>query len=198
MIIHYIPWHKPDNNIAAQALCEKPTISYTIGSFDGRFGISREDFIKYAEEAEQIWEGPMGDQLLVYSTDGDLKMNLVYDWRQEAITHDSKKGPGPDLELPPLLQLPQPPPPPFETQESKDNKTIVVGNYENGADGKNINVYRFKDAAELTRILAHEFGHALGLNHTDNPKSIMYWLIDGNDKILTADDFLKLDRLCGR
>ncbi|MDW5308229.1 matrixin family metalloprotease, partial [Acinetobacter baumannii] len=31
--------------------------------------------------------------------------------------------------------------------------------------------------------LAHEFGHALGLKHTDDPKSLMYPLLKEQDRV---------------
>lgn len=63
--------------------CQKP-ITYSIGTFDKRFGISKDDFLKAIEQAEQIWEKPMGKDLFVYSDQGKLTINLIYDYRQEA------------------------------------------------------------------------------------------------------------------
>lgn len=40
--------------------------------------------------------------------------------------------------------------------------------------GKQILIYEFSSSDDLRLTLAHEFGHALGLKHTDNPKSLMY------------------------
>lgn len=64
--------------------CTQP-IAYAIGSFDSRFGISRDEFLEAVRAAEQIWEKPVAKNLFVYVPDkGDMPIDLVYDFRQEA------------------------------------------------------------------------------------------------------------------
>lgn len=66
--------------------CTAP-IPYTLGTFDPRFGISRSYFLSALAEAEAIWEKPFGKELFTYKEDAlgkMLKVNLVYDYRQEA------------------------------------------------------------------------------------------------------------------
>ncbi|MGV0887484.1 matrixin family metalloprotease [Acinetobacter venetianus] len=61
-------------------------------------------------------------------------------------------------------------------------------------DGKQIFIYEFSSLDDLRLTLAHEFGHALGLKHTQDPKSLMYPRIkeqDAKDFQLTNTD-LKL------
>lgn len=65
------------------APCKKP-ILYSLGAFDARFGISKKDFLEAVQEAEAIWEKPIGKELFAYAQDGRLAVNLVYDYRQEA------------------------------------------------------------------------------------------------------------------
>jgi hypothetical protein len=62
--------------------------------------------------------------------------------------------------------------------ELKENKGKVEesGIYE--YPGEKINIYMFGDKNELRLILMHEFGHALGAKHTDNPASVMYPLME--------------------
>lgn len=58
-------------------------------------------------------------------------------------------------------------------------------------DGQQIFIYEFSSIDDLRLTLAHEFGHALGLKHTQNPKSLMYPRIkeqDARDFQLTDTD----------
>lgn len=63
--------------------CEKP-IEYSVGAFDGKFNISKIEFIKAIKEAESLWEEPTKRDLFNYSENGKLKVNLVYDYRQDS------------------------------------------------------------------------------------------------------------------
>lgn len=62
--------------------CKSP-IAYTIGDFDERFGLTRADFAKTIKEAEAIWEYPLKRELFESSDQGSLRINLVYDTRQQ-------------------------------------------------------------------------------------------------------------------
>ncbi len=62
-----------------------------------------------------------------------------------------------------------------------------------------INVYKFSDTTELTKVIAHEFGHALGIGHVEGVESIMYYLMaEQPDTIIpTIEDRTALVELCG-
>jgi predicted nucleic acid-binding Zn-ribbon protein len=79
-LLYYFP-------IFPTAPCRDP-IPYVLGRFDEKFKISKEDLLEAAAEAEKIWEEPYGKELFAYKPENDspkaLKLNLVYDYRQEA------------------------------------------------------------------------------------------------------------------
>jgi hypothetical protein len=63
------------------ARCSRP-ITYSLGSFDERFGLSQESFKNHISDAEQIWETAAGRNLFEYAENGTLTINLIYDYRQ--------------------------------------------------------------------------------------------------------------------
>lgn len=76
-------------------------------------------------------------------------------------------------------------------------KEFQEGVYIQDETGRRIEVYEFSDEEQLIRLLAHELGHALGLDHSSGVDDIMYYLNEaGNDK-LTANDLTALQNLCG-
>lgn len=70
------------------------------------------------------------------------------------------------------------------------------GNYVADEKGKRITIFEFDDTMELKRVLAHEFGHALGLDHTGDPDSVMYSYNIGNTFELTDADITALKEAC--
>ncbi|MDO8492225.1 MAG: matrixin family metalloprotease [bacterium] len=269
--------------------CSRPII-YSVGTFDERFGLSKDDFLSTIKRAESIWEKPIGLNLFEGKTNGNLKINLIYDYRQSATeklqtlgivvgstraSYDELKAKYSSLQTSYLKDKTD-----FESQlatfksrqsaynkevsywntrrgapkvqydaiqaEKKylqseadeinrlqdnlnaevDNINALVSNlnrlakelnlnvatfnqvgatrgeefeeglYKSGPDGQSINVYQYENENKLLRVLAHEFGHALGVEHLDDPKAIMYKLNQGTNEKLTASDVLALKTLC--
>ena len=281
------------NGVFLKAPCTEP-ISYTLGTFDTKFSISKDYFLSALAEAEIIWEKPFNKQLFTYtlkdSSNDVLKINLVFDYRQEATSklvslgivvkedrasYDMLKIKFTNLQAKltvakndynarvqsfnleqkvyqqqveywntreraskaeyDKLQAEKIS---LETQlfeikslQAKNNEmineinalvvvlnrlanilNISVDQYNavNGARGesfeegvftsdgqsKQIDIYEFSSRAKLVRVLAHELGHALGIDHVDDPKAIMYRLNQGNSLTLTQDDLYALKTKC--
>ena len=74
-------------------------------------------------------------------------------------------------------------------------REFTQGDYQ----GDHINVYQFRDRAELILVLAHELGHALQLDHVENPASIMYYLMGEQppESRLSAEDLEAFAQTCG-
>ncbi len=67
-------------------------VSYRIGSVDERFGLTRQEVAEAVEQAASIWENACGRDVFCELSDGQVEINLVYDYRQE--TSDKLKGIG--------------------------------------------------------------------------------------------------------
>lgn len=53
-------------------------------------------------------------------------------------------------------------------------RRFTQGSYEWNEKDRSIFIYQFTDINELKLVLAHEVGHALGVEHVSNAKSVMY------------------------
>ena len=77
------------------------------------------------------------------------------------------------------------------------------GSFEEGVyiaqSGKQeIDIYEYANQTKLLRVLAHELGHALGLDHVTDPQAIMYEQNSGKGLAATAADITALDAICHR
>ncbi len=226
------------------------SIPYNLGTFDTKFNISKDYFLSALVDAEAIWEKPFGKQLFTYApadvSSDVLKINLIYDYRQEATSklanlgivvkddrasYDALKIKFTTLQAEITKAKNE-----YELSKSEAtrikineivseiNALVVVlnrlastlnlsvekyntvtvsrgesfeeGVYISNGSSREIDIYEFSNRAKLIRVLAHELGHALGLDHVDNQKAIMYKLNQGNNETLTKTDLAELKVKC--
>lgn len=84
----------------------------------------------------------------------------------------------------------------YNTVGASNGEQFNEGEYiVNGPDNI-INIYQFSNRAELVAVLAHELGHALGLDHVDDRQAIMYYLNESGGEKLTDSDLVALQKIC--
>ncbi len=74
---------------------------------------------------------------------------------------------------------------------------FVSGTYERRGGQSMITVYQFMTLHELELVLAHEFGHALGIDHVSNPQSVMFELM-ADQSYFTQIELTEEDKAAAR
>lgn len=80
------------------------------------------------------------------------------------------------------------------------NQKITQGTFGQMENQQAISIHQFSELDELRLVLTHELGHALGLDHVNNPQSVMYHEMTVQPRVsltLTEEDMDAIHRLCG-
>lgn len=263
-------------------------ITYTLGTFDSRFGISKNYFLETISEEVTLWNNAVGKKLFEYNPQGsrgDLIINLVYDQRQQNTNNNkllaaeienaknsatiiqkeyenleiifserkdnyvqrvdnfntrqkiyndtvaswNEKGGAPRTEYDALNIEKE------ELQKESDaltnehntlreiladintkilkhnefiafinervninnttaNIKFTEGNYSPSTNS--VTIYQFTDDTKLKRVIAHELGHALGIDHNQNKESIMYSINSSTVTTLSDEDVVEIKNTC--
>ncbi len=85
----------------------------------------------------------------------------------------------------------------FQEQYGGDGEVFDQGVY----TGTDITIYQYEDTPRLVLVLAHEMGHALGIEHLEEPEAVMYYLMRDQDIAnmhLSEADKKALEYICQR
>lgn len=84
-----------------------------------------------------------------------------------------------------------------ETFNASVPEEFEQGYYAEDQKGKRIVIFEFESRDELVWVLAHELGHALGIDHVDDPRAIMAAFNANSTPALTDVDRAALAAVCG-
>jgi predicted Zn-dependent protease len=84
----------------------------------------------------------------------------------------------------------------IQENNTTSKKKFTEGEYVSGSNS--ITIYQFSDEVKLKRVLTHEFGHALGIDHTKSKQSIMYAVNTATNTSLTDEDMAALKNVCNK
>ena len=85
----------------------------------------------------------------------------------------------------------------YNTVSGQRGEEFQEGIYKIDATGQEIDIYEFDNQTQLVRVLTHEMGHALDLEHSDDPTAIMYRLNQASNEKLSQSDIDSLKAKCG-
>jgi chromosome segregation ATPase len=84
----------------------------------------------------------------------------------------------------------------YNTTGQANGTSFEEGLYERQLGIETITIFEYENNSLLIRVLAHELGHSLGLDHVEDPNAIMYYLNQGEAISLASADKSELKQVC--
>ena len=162
-------------------------VHWRLGAVDPRFQISEADVLTAAFNAADAWNRAAGRRVLHYDKAHGIPLKLVYDEHSTNLSgglSELRELRALDLAITNLKKQ-------YDTNPSQyvaDRINADVRRYnqlvaslntrarddiKQGSYQTELEIYAFADAADLQVVIAHEFGHALGIGHIEDAGAIM-------------------------
>ncbi len=150
-----------------------------ISYWNSRGGAPKDEFARLRAEQEQLAALSQGIKTLQADVNSDARdindLAVELNHLIDVLNIDAKK---------------------YNATGAKTGGEFEEGLYERTLGKESITIFEYDNKAHLIRVLAHELGHALGLDHVDDPEAVMYYLNKGTNVALSKADTNALKALC--
>jgi hypothetical protein len=186
-------------------------VRWRLGDIDPRFEINAHDVLTAAFNAADAWNQAAGRRVLWYDKDDGIPLKLVYDDHSASLSSglaELREIRKLDVAITNLQKQYDANPSEYVAnrinlyvkrynQLVESLNTRARDDIRQGSFQTELQINAFADAADLQMVIAHEFGHALGIGHPEGPNAIMSARHQvGTEVRLTETDVAALRDVC--